>query len=144
MIELSIRLWPRLVVTGIALIAGAAAAHEYYTGHFTIVHPWALATEAPTAPVYVKFESVAADDVLIEAHTDIAERVELRRDADSPLKQGFALHKGVDAAMAPDGGAHLLLVGLKVPLQQDRSYPLTMVFQKSGRIDTVLSIGEHD
>lgn len=143
MIELSIRLWPRLVVTGSAvLIAGAAVAHEYYAGHFTIVHPWALATEAPTAEVYVKFESVAIDDVLLRAYTYIADRVELRQDRQTALKDGFVLTKGQDAAMAPDG-AHFLLVGLNTPLRQDRSYPLTMVFEKSGKIDTVVSIGEH-
>jgi copper(I)-binding protein len=135
--------WARFAIaTSAALLAGAALAHEYYAGHFTIVHPWALATEAPTAEVYVKFESVAADDVLIAAHTDIAEHVELRRDGQSPLKNGFVLTKGQDAAMAPNG-AHFLLVGLKTPLQQDRSYPLTMEFEKSGKIDTVISIGEH-
>lgn len=133
-----------------ALVA-TAVAHEYYTASFKIIHPWAEPTEpgASMAPVYLKFEEISADDRLIGARSVFAGKVELR----SPLKAGVlaetsaplgavAVTAGSTTSLGPTS-AHLLMLELKAPLLMGRSYPLTLVFEKSGAIDTMLSVGAH-
>jgi len=41
------------------------------------------------------------------------------------------------------GGVHLVMIGLKTPLEWDRSYRLTLVFAKAGAIETMMSVGSH-
>lgn len=147
--------FPKLPMTAVSaalcVLAATAGAHEYYTTSFKIIHPWAEPTEpgASMAPVYLKFEEVAADDRLIGARSDFAGKVELR----SPLKKGvsaettapleaIAVTAGSTTNLGPTG-AHLLMLELKAPLLMGRSYPLTLIFERSGAIDTMLSVGAH-
>lgn len=140
------------VVTAVAVMCGlvtTVCAHEYYTALFKIIHPWAVATApgASTAPVYLKFEEVSAGDRLIGARSDIAGAVELRggaaNDVGSRPSNALAainVEPGITTELAPEG-MHLVLIDLKAPLQLGRSYPLTLIFEKSGAIDTMLSVG---
>ena len=131
-------LWP-----GLLLSAAAAQAHEYYTASFTIIHPWAEPT-APgvkATPVYLRFENITADDALIGAHSDIAGRIELRS-ANNSVAKSISLTKGEDISLSAQS-SHLMMIDLRTPLLGDRSYPLTLVFEKSGEMQTMLSMGEH-
>ena len=38
---------------------------------------------------------------------------------------------------------HLVLVGLRAPMQWGRSYPMTLIFEKSGAVNVTVSIGAH-
>ena len=134
------------------LQAAPAHAHEYYAKGFTVAHPWTLPTEpgASTAAVYLKFENVSAGDRLLGAHSPYAASIELRSAlATGSVAENSALLKAlavtVDATthLAP-GGVHLLMRGLTVALETGRSYALTLVFENSGEIDTMLSIGAAD
>ena len=134
------------------LQAAPAHAHEYYAKGFSVVHPWTLPSEpgASSAAVYLKFENVSAGDRLLGAHSPYATSIELRRAlATGSVTENSAVLKtlavSVDATthLTP-GGVHLLMRGLKVPLETGRSYPLTLVFENSGAIDTMLSIGAAD
>lgn len=140
-----------LKVTAMCLLAVAAHAHEYYTATFKIIHPWADATApgASVVPVYLKFDEVTASDTLVAARSDIAGRIELRsklgNDATaevSAILPAIAVTAGSTTDLHP-GGAHLVMIGLKTPLQWGRSYPLTLIFEKAGAIDTMLSVGAH-
>lgn len=132
-------------------LVASAGAHEYYTASFKVIHPWAEPTEqgALTAPVYLKLEEVSAGDRLIGARSNFAGRVELR----SPLTRGdsaetsaplnsIAVTAGSSTNLSPTG-VHLLMLDLKTPLLMGRSYPLTLIFEKSGAIETMLSVGAH-
>ncbi len=139
-----------VVLVALCMMAGAGA-HEYYTTSFKVIHPWAEPTEpgVRVAPVFLKLEEISADDRLIGARSDFAAKVELR----SPLKGGgsaetsapleaIAVTAGSTINLSPTG-AHLLMLDLKTPLLMGRSYPLTLIFEKSGAIDTMLSVGAH-
>jgi periplasmic copper chaperone A len=125
------------------LLSALAGAHEYYARTFKIIHPWALPTaiEARSAEVYLRFEEISEDDRLISASSPFAGRVifvgEIGQTIDS-----IELRKEIENELRP-GGVHLELRDLTVPLQHERSYPLTLVFEKNGRIDTEISIGAH-
>jgi periplasmic copper chaperone A len=127
-------------------IVTQACAHEYYGQGFTLVHPWSLATEATTtqAPIYFKLENISSTDKLISAQAPWAETAEIRASGDVSSAPATALpfEPGADRAFIA-GGPHLLLRGLKIQLQWGRSYPMTFVFEKSGPIQVMLSIGAH-
>ena len=133
------RLRHLLLCLGVALLPAAPAmAHECYTKSFTIVHPWALPTEADgnTAAVYLKFEEISAGDRLMAAHAGMAQQVALRGAA------AIDLAAGATVELKP-GTAYLELTGLKAPLQSGRSYPMTLQFETSGPIQVMVSIGAH-
>jgi copper(I)-binding protein len=148
-IERGVRLLTLLTLLALSLKAGSALAHEYYAGSFTVIHPWALPTEpdATTAAVYVSFEEIAAGDKLVGADTTLAEAVELRGPAATTGGPEIVL-KAIDlpaasaVALRPEG-MHLQLLRLKTPLQWQRSYPMTLHFEKSGPVDVMVSIGAH-
>ena len=132
------------------LLAGhlaAATAHEYYAGNFTVMHPWAEATEpkATEAPVYFVLESIIKPDRLLRAYTTHAAQVEIR--PGNGGKTATALASVPIAAQDKleflPGKTHLLLKGLKAPLEWNRSYPLTLVFEKAGPVTVMVSVGAH-
>ena len=138
-------------LAALCVMVAATGAHEYYTSSFKVVHPWAEPTEpgASMAPVYLRFEEISAADRLIGARSGFAGSVELRR----PLSKGTSAETStpMDAIAIPVGatielspaGQHLLMLDLKTPLLMGRSYPLTLIFEKSGAIETMLSVGAH-
>lgn len=139
-----------LLAALLCVAAAATSAHEYYARGFTIVHPWAEATApgARSADVFLRLEGITADDRLIGARSSLAARIELRGPGQQPagaapaVLTSIALAAGSDVALTPEG-AHLTLLELTRPLQWGFSYPLTLVFEKSGEIDTMLSVGSH-
>ena len=131
-----------LAMTMLCHVTGSA--HEYYVKSFTVIHPWAEQTKdgASTADVFAKFEQISAGDKLISAHTTFANKVELRDSKDVLTKRPIVLEEGKTLELQP-GTPHLTMVGLKEPLQWGRSYPMTLVFEKSGPVAVMISIGAH-
>jgi copper(I)-binding protein len=128
------------------LVGGSAQAHEYTARHFTLIHPWAYATEpgATSARVYFTIESVDEDDRLLGASSDVAEACELRASLDDA--PAALPHLPVPVGDLVDyslGHPHVLLKGLRVPFLSDRSYPLTLRFEKAGSMTVQVSIGAH-
>ena len=78
-------------------------------------------------------ESPAAER--IELHTHIHEGgVTMMREVD-----GIEVPVGVEAALKP-GGSHLMLFGLKPGLKAGDIFPLTLVFEKAGRITVEMRV----
>jgi hypothetical protein len=57
------------------------------------------------------------------------------RELESPLE----IKPGETVTLAP-GGMHLMMMGLKAPLKQGEKVPLTLVFEKAGKIDVELDV----
>lgn len=125
---------------GAALLLPSARACEFVTSNFKLIHPWARATaaDATTAAVCMAFEEVTESDRLIGAQTKVAERAELGGAGASP-GVNFLIPEGQSSALS-ESGTYLLLVGLRMPLEVGRSYPMTLIFQKAGSVNAVLSI----
>jgi copper(I)-binding protein len=128
---------------GLVFAAGSGNAHEYRTDGFMLIHPWADATDpgASEAAVYFKLEEVTRDDRLVRVTTPYAERVELRSAADAPA--AALPFEPAPALEFTPGKAHMLLRGLKQPLQWGRSYLMTMEFEKAGPVLVMVSVGAH-
>jgi copper(I)-binding protein len=139
---------------------GAASAHSYKLGALEIGHPWARATP-PTAPTGGGFLSVkntgTTPDRLVSVSSPAAGSVqvhEMKMEGSvmrmRELTGGLEIAPGATVTLAP-GGLHLMMMGLKAPLKQGERVPLTLVFEKAGRIDVELAVvaigatpGHHD
>ena len=136
------------VAFGIAL-AGAAAAHEYAIGGLAIGHPYARPT-APSQPTGGGYFSIAnrgagADRLVSAAAPSVARAVELH----SMKMEGNVMRMrevgSIDVAPGQSvklepGGLHLMLVGLKAPLVAGSAFPMTLTFEKAGRIEVEVKV----
>ena len=139
--------WLLSTSAALLLSAGPLQAHEYYLPGFTLIHPWANPTppDAAEAAVYFTLDSVSVEDRLLRGSTAYAEQVELRAgdDREAPAAASITVLAGDQPAFMPGGRPHLLLRGLKTPLQWGRSYAMTLVFEKAGPVAVMVSIGAH-
>ena len=82
-----------------------------------------------------------ADDRLISASSDVADRVELhthKTDSNGTMQmlkvpEGFVIPAGGKHALAR-GGDHLMFLGLKEPLQQGDVIRLMLTFERAGEV----------
>jgi copper(I)-binding protein len=126
-----------------------AAAQEYSVGPLTIERPWSRATP-PAAKVGAGYLVVTnrgqAADRLTAASSPAAGRVEIhemKMDGGvmrmRELAQGLALPPGASVELKP-GGYHLMLMELPAPLVAGTSVPMTLVFERAGRLDIELKV----
>jgi copper(I)-binding protein len=131
------------LLAGLAF-AGATAlaqAHDYTAGALHIAHPWARATTQGqrVGGAYLEIANSGAADKLLSVRGDVAESVQLHTMAlqDNVMHMrevdGIELPAGGKVALAP-GGLHIMLVGLKAPLQAGASFPLTLKFVHAGEV----------
>ena len=127
---------------------GSVAAHDYAAGNIVVDHPWARATVGTSRPggAYLTvINKGKTADRLIRAESSIAARIELHR---SVMQDGMMrmlpapvidVPAGGEVMFAP-GGYHLMLMGLKAPLSAGARVPLTLVFEKVGRINVKITV----
>jgi len=137
--------WLALVLLA---LAGAALADDYALKDLRIEHAYARPTPpgARTGAVYFTVRNVgSAGDRLIAATSDAARAIELHRmTMDGNLMKMRAVRAidipaGASVALAADG-YHAMLVDLVRPLRVGDRVPLTLVFEKSGRLDVVANV----
>jgi hypothetical protein len=132
----------------LALAAGAGHAHDVTAGSLTIGDPWARATVGTTRPggAYLTITNKGgAADRLTGAESPVADRVELHR---SSVEGGMMRMIPVEAVDVPAGGKvmfapsgyHLMLTGLRQPLSAGSKVPLTLVFEKAGRVTVEVAV----
>ena len=135
------RLW-RVLILCLTL---SAAAHAQTAG-IQIEHPWARASGGQTGVVYLTIKNAgAADDRLVAAASPVAAKSELHITINDngvmkmrPLS-AIDVKAGSEIVLKPTG-MHLMLMGLKQPLKEGQSFPLTLTFEKAGKVDTVVII----
>ena len=83
-----------------------------------------------------------AGDRLLRATTPAASRVELHTmavDAQGVMRMrevdGIALAPHAKIEMRPGSGMHLMLIGLKEPLKEGSSFPMTLQFERAGVVE---------
>jgi copper(I)-binding protein len=134
----------------VALLPAVAAARDYKLGTLEISQPWAraTATTAPTGGGYLTITNKGTTpDRLVSASSPAADRVqihEMKMDGNimrmREVEHGLEIPPGATVRLAP-GGLHLMMMGLKGPLKQGTHVPLTLTFEKAGRIEVELAVG---
>ena len=133
-----------ILQTGFALCASlivpAARACEFFAPNLRVYHPWTRATtaDATAAAVCMKIDEVTKADRLIGAITPVASGAQIvTRGAASRVD--LVIPEGGEVLLEEEG-TYLRLVGLVQPLLIGRSYPLKLVFDKGGVVDTQLNV----
>jgi periplasmic copper chaperone A len=140
-------------IAGAALIAclfaAPARADDVKAGDLTISQGWARATPrgAKVGGGYLTIQNGgSAPDRLVSASTDVAGKVEIHEMTMSngvmkmrPLEKGLTVEPGKTVKLAP-GGYHLMLMDLKNPLKQGEKVPVTLDFEKAGKVGVSLDV----
>lgn len=127
----------------------AALAADVKAGDLVIGQAWSRATPggAKTGAGYLTIENKgSAPDRLVAVSGEVAGKIEVHEMAVKdgvmtmrPLDQGLAIEPGKTVALAP-GGYHLMLLDLKQPLKQGDKLPLTLQFEKAGKVAVTLDV----
>jgi hypothetical protein len=122
------------------VLATAARAQGVTVGDLTIDHPWARASAIANSAAYMVISTKgSAPDRLVAAASPVAATVELHTHVVEgdvmrmrPVK-AIDIDPGTPAVLAP-GGLHVMLMGLKGPLEEGKRFPLTLTFEKAGPV----------
>ena len=125
------------------LIAGSAMAQ---TAQVEVDNAWARATpgKAENGAAYLTLVSPSGDR-LTSVSTPDAQKAELHNmTMEGGVMQmrplaGVDLPAGQKVTLKP-GGMHIMLVGLRQPLKQGDTFPLTLSFEKAGRKEVTVAI----
>lgn len=127
-----------------------AGAHSFGAGDMHIGHPFAIATKPgqPTGAAYLSIENKGkAEDKLMSASTPAAASTQVHlttmkgdvarmREVDN-----IAIAPGARIAMHPgEAGYHFMLIGLKHPLTAGEKFPLSLTFEKAGKVDVMVVV----
>ena len=147
-----------LALTICLTVVAQGQAQTSTTTSISVEHPWARATPggARTGAAYVTIVNHGSTaDRLIGASTPLAEKVQFHQDIDDKgvmrMRELPAVDIGPGATFTfKPGDAHMMMVGLKQPLTKGQTFPLTLEFEKAGKVEVQVPIakvgarGEHD
>ena len=131
------------------LLAAPATAEEIKAGDLVITQAWARATPggAKIGGGYLTVENKGStSDKLIGGSADIAGKVQVHEMTMTngvmkmrPLANGLTIEPGKTVKLTPSG-YHLMLMDLKGPLKQGDKLPITLDFEKAGKVKLSLDV----
>jgi copper(I)-binding protein len=135
--------WPVMAVSTWIALAAPVLAHELTAGDVVIDHPHAHATVAVQkngAAYMIIRNRGSAPERLLAVRTNEARSAEVHGTTITP--EGVAQMRRVEAINIPPdgevrlapGGLHVMLTGLKGPLVEGTSFPMTLVFARAGEV----------
>lgn len=138
-------LLPRFIF-GLALLLCASSlvfADDAKLGDLVIRHVWSRATIASvgTGAVYLEVDNNgSAADRLVGVATPVAGMAHLHT---TEMQGNMASMQPIDGLDIPAGGKvilqpqknHVMLMGLSAPLKEGTTFPLTLQFEKAGKIE---------
>lgn len=138
-----------LAIALAALVTAPGHTQEVKAGDLVITQPWSRATPsgAKVAGGYLTVENKGKTaDRLVGGSADIAGRIEIHEMAMDggimkmrELDKGLAIEPGKTVKLAP-GGNHIMMMDLKGPLKQGDKVPVTLQFEKAGKVNVSLDV----
>lgn len=150
----------RFFAAAAALAASSLSYAQHYTvGDIHVFDPYARPTVShqPTGAAYVGLENMGkAADRLVSASSPVAKRVEIHTMSmdNNVMKMKevgeIQLAPDTEVVMKPGDGYHLMLIGLNQRLKAGDKFPMTLVFEKAGKVEISVPVdgkagknGEH-
>jgi len=118
------------------------------TNTITVEQAWARATPrgALTGAAYMMLINKGASaDRLLSATTPVADQIQFHKQTeDNGMSRMREIHSvelspGGKTIFKP-GDMHMMIVGIKQPLKEGQTFPLTLQFEKAGKIDVTVPI----
>ncbi|WP_027575628.1 copper chaperone PCu(A)C [Bradyrhizobium sp. WSM1743] len=138
-----------LAAFALAISAAPAFAEDVKAGDLVISQAWSRATPggAKVAGGYLVIENKGTGaDKLVSVSADIAGKAEIHEMAMDngvmkmrPLDKGVVIDPGKTVKLAP-GSNHLMLQDLKGPFKQGDKVPVTLQFEKAGKVSVSLDV----
>lgn len=133
-----------LLALAIAMGVGDARAEDYSIGSLQIGNPWTRATPkgSTVAGAYMKITNKgSAPDRLVGGSAAVAGRFEVHSMVTEqgvakmrPVQGGLEIKPGETVELKP-GSFHVMLMGLKQPLEKGQKVKGTLEFEKAGKLD---------
>lgn len=134
----------------VALLAGSSAhAAEVKAGDLVISQAWSRATPkgAKLGAGYLTIENKGSTaDKLVGATADISGHIEVHEMSMNdgvmkmrPVEGGLTIDPGKTVKLSPNG-YHLMIMDLKSPLKQGEKVPVTLEFEKAGKVAVTLDV----
>jgi periplasmic copper chaperone A len=140
---------PIVALVACLLAAPCARAEDVKAGDLVISQAWSRATPkgAKIGGGYLTIENKgSAPDRLIGGSSDVAGSIQVHEMTVingvmkmRPLENGLTIDPGKTVKLAP-GGYHLMLMDLKSPLKQGDKLPITLEFEKAGKVQVSFDI----
>src|SRR5262249_26581146 len=137
------------VALAASLFAASAHAEDVKVGDLVITQAWSRATPggAKTGGGFLTIENKGSvADKLIGASADFAGKIEVHEMTMSdgvmkmrPVEGALTIDPGKTVKLAP-GGLHLMMMDLKSPLKQGDRLPVTLQFDKAGKVAVTLDV----
>src|SRR5580700_5809879 len=131
------------------LLTTVSRAEDVKAGDLVITQAWTRATPggAKTGGGFLTIENKgSAPDRLVGVSADVAGKVEVHEMAMDggvmkmrPVEGGLTIDPGKTVKLAP-GGLHLMMMDLKSPLKQGDKLPVTLQFEKAGKVQVTLDV----
>ena len=131
------------------LLSTSVRAEDVKAGDLVISQAWARATPggAKAGGGYLTIENKgSAPDKLVGVDSDIAGEVDVHEMSMSkgvmtmrPVEGGLTIDPGKTVKLAP-GGYHLMMTELKKPLKRGDKVPVTLQFEKAGKVAITLDV----
>ena len=138
-----------LTAAFISFLPYESSAHDYTVGSITVLHPWARATPGPAKAgagyLGIKNDGDTADK-LIKAESNLSKRTELHTHLmEGGIMKMMHVEEGVDVPAGQEvtfepGGLHVMFMGLKAPFKEGENLPVTLYFEKAGKVDVELIV----
>ena len=130
----------------LAALSAFTFAHDSSVGDIRIVHTFAtpsLAGSSNGAAYFATLENTGdKSDRLLRASTPVAASVEMHTMGMDPQGvmrmreiDGIALAPKASIKMRPGMGFHLMLIGLRQPLKEGATFPMTLTFEHAGKVE---------
>jgi periplasmic copper chaperone A len=126
--------------------SGHGDATSFAVGDLVIESPWARESVTRTGAAYLTVRNDGdQDDRLIGVASEVTDKAELHS---SVMQDGVMRMRAVEAVEVPahgeavlaPGGLHVMLVGLKAPLEEGGSFALTLTFEDAGEVEVMTTI----
>jgi copper(I)-binding protein len=133
----------------LGLFASAAVAHDYQAGSLTIQHPWSRETavgQKVGGGFLIISNKGAKEDRLLSGASPVAAEVQLHT---MSMDGGVMRMRQVEGGIAipakgalelKPGGYHIMFIGLKRPFKQGERVPVTLRFQRAGKVTVQFAV----
>jgi copper(I)-binding protein len=131
-------------------VGGQAHAQTSGANAMVVENAWARATPvgAKTGAVYMTLvNNGAIPDRLLGVTTPVADKVQIHKVSEengvSSMRELLTIDitPGAKIIFNP-GDTHVMLVGLKQPLKEGQTIPLTLDFEKAGKVDVIATVAK--
>jgi hypothetical protein len=144
------KLFERMVLAVAAMtpltLGSDVSAHGYKKNGIAIVHPWIMETTEARGSVYMKIANDAVEpDRLVSVASPVAEKVDLEASGQGgqPAAEGAGFVVPARGELIlKSAGPHIALGGLRKPLNAYGTVPMSLVFERAGKMDIEVMVEE--